>query len=739
MKKTISLLVSLLLLLSSLFGLVPAAQADGDHIEITGYSVSGVLGVSNVYAIRLNLKSTAPVPGDDGPAYKLSSLEVVATGSGFKPVVSSGSGYTITLEPVKASNSTISSLNSSSSNHAASYTVYFLKSGSTDDLNLGFRYEYSRTIIPDEGDPFEDKHSGTTGGQSIAVIKTAPDPIVPEWPNDPPVDTTRYKPLIGVDNEADMPVLNDETKVLTIPVRNSASYSASKINIELEPADKTKPVFTANRMSVSTYISSLTSNGKKDAKFNVQLAPSATAGIHPVILNYTYQNSYGDNFTNTETAYIRVETANTSPRLFASAREDATLTPGSEAKVSFTIENSGNNPARNVKVSLLGLSPSGVSVMRDVDIRYLERIEGMGEQTVDFNLYAAPTLSDSVTMLQVKLDYADFGGVSYSETNTIFLPLTTGGGEGGVPRLIISRYSMQPEEIKAGSIFLLNLYLRNTSQSKAITNLKVTILSDDGIFLPVDASNTIFIDRIEPSATVTARLPLATKADAENKPYSLRITFDYESNQGQSYSSQEVISIAVRQNPRLVVGEPMFYGEPIAYQMLPVTVEFYNLGKTILYNLMVRAEGPFQVEGGSYFVGNFNPGMSDSFNVAITPTEPGALSGAVVFAFEDSVGTAHEVRREFSLNVMEPFVPEDPGFKPPPPPKKTNWWLYGGLGAAALAALGGGIFFFRRRRKLKLQMQDSENFVAATSIVVPEIEYVGFDDAPKPTDPGAKQ
>ena len=49
-------------------------------------------------------------------------------------------------------------------------------------------------------------------------------------------------------------------------------------------------------------------------------------------------------------------------------------------------------------------------------------------------------------------------------------------------------------------------------------------------------------------------------------------------------------------------------------------------------------------------------------------------------------------------------------------------------------ANGTGRFFFwrRRRRQKKLELQRAEELTAATQIVVPEIEYVGFDEGQQP-------
>ena len=709
MKRIVAFLLCVLLV-GSLMGEIGVVWAEENVVRITAYSVAASSSVPNVFHISLRMKW-------EGAKDALTKLDIVVADDGFRRVTGSDTyGYSISTEPLKISDSLLAKLNK---NEEAPLDFHVIMMGSDNSLTLEFR------------------HNGESNTGTIQVIKSIPDPPVIEPEPDPtPIDTTKYRPNLTVDTEAEMPLLDQETEELVIPIKNTAIYAANKITVAIEPADKSTPLFTANRITVSTTINTLSRDQVKDAKFDVQLAPGATTGIHQITVNYIFHNNHGDRFTDSETAFIRVENRNAAPRLAATSSH--WLVPGQQSQVRFKITNSGATPARNVKVTLEGLDPSGVSVVNDIDVKYIDFIEGNGQAEVVYNLFPAPTLEGASTRLQMKIDYTDISGTTYSSTNALFLPLDGAvSAEEGVPRLIISKYSLSPQEIRAGNKFLLELDLQNTSRSKTITNLKVTIISEEGVFLPVDASNTLFIEAITPGEVVPATLSLSAKADAENKPYPLRITFEYEDNRGAAYNAQEMITIPVHQNSRLVVGEVMLYGEPMLYDMVPVNVEFYNLGKTTLYNLMVQAEGPFQLEGGRYFVGNFTPGASDSFNFAIIPNEPGELVGAVVFQFEDSIGTPLEVRREIKLNVMEPFFPEDPGFEEPMPVPTTNKWKYVGIGGAVLLVVVGGFFFWRRRRKQKkLELQRAEELTAAAQIVVPEIEYVGFDDEqPGPRNP----
>ncbi|NLW16210.1 MAG: hypothetical protein GX033_00860, partial [Firmicutes bacterium] len=592
------------------------AEEPPPPLQVTGYSVQGVLGVANTYAVTLHFKWNRT-------DLKSFTIAIDGESSSFKHVTGS---HTIVSGPIDASTSTISSLNKGGN---PSQRLYFLQTGDNSRLPLKLNYVY--------GDDKQDEYK-----TEILVIKSMPDPTPPPEPqpepDPPPVDTTKYRPNLTVDTEAAIPLLDQETEELVIPIKNTAIYAANKITVSVEPADKNRPLFTTDRLTVSATINTLSRDQVKEAKFAVQLAPGATTGIHPITVNYIFHNNHGDRFTDSETAYIRVENRNGAPRLTATSSQ--WLIPGKPTPVKFKITNSGATPARNVQITLEGLDPAGTSVFNDGDIKYIDFIDGNGQAEVVYNLYPAPTLEGASTRLQIKLDYTDISGVTYSSTNTVFLPLDGPATveDKGVPRLIISKYSLSPQEVRAGNNFLLELDLQNTSRSKTITNLKVTIISEEGVFLPVDASNTLFIESIAAGEVVPATLSLSAKADAENKTYPLRITFEYEDEQGNAYNAQEMITIPVHQNSRLVVGEVVLYGEPMLYDMVPVNVEFYNLGKTTLYNLMVQAEGPFQLEGGRYFVGNFNPGSSDSFNFAVIPNEPGEQIGAIVFQFEDSMG-----------------------------------------------------------------------------------------------------
>lgn len=160
-----------------------------------------------------------------------------------------------------------------------------------------------------------------------------------------------------------------------------------------------------------------------------------------------------------------------------------------------------------------------------------------------------------------------------------------------------------------------------------------------------------------------------------------------------------------------------FVGQPVS-----VYLDFYNMGKSTLYNLMITVEGDFDGQGLSYYVGNFEPGRTDYYDATFIPMNPGMQKGAILFAFEDANGKTTEIRKEFEINVMEMMMPEpsfdDPGMFPgvdmPGMPgmdggsPKVSIWIYIGIGAAVVIAAVVAVVILRKRaiRRKELSLDD---------------------------------
>ncbi len=194
----------------------------------------------------------------------------------------------------------------------------------------------------------------------------------------------------------------------------------------------------------------------------------------------------------------------------------------------------------------------------------------------------------------------------------------------GKPKLIIDKYSFEPQLVKAGENFKMNLSFYNTNSTKTVKNIKIFLTAEPGsndsenkgntsAFTPVDSSNTFYIDSIPPKGRVHKTITMFAIPDAIAKTHTITANFEYEDNDGNELKDIELIGVPVVQQSKLDVGEINFYPEAFVGQSSPISLEFYNTGKVTLYNTMVKLEGDFQTENGQYYVGNFSSGSSDFF------------------------------------------------------------------------------------------------------------------------------
>lgn len=269
----------------------------------------------------------------------------------------------------------------------------------------------------------------------------------------------------------------------------------------------------------------------------------------------------------------------------------------------------------------------------------------------------------------------DFNGGGGGGTETTVI-------KGGKPKLIVDNYTISPNPVKAGEDFDLNLSFYNTNKKKAVRNIKIVINSSGGttvgtgeeggenpggatpsltgsVFMPVNSSNTFYIESIGAGKRASKNLKLTTPHSVTPNTYELNVRLEYDDSENNELISEEALGINVYQEAKIQLGTINFM-DPEVGMPSDFSVEFYNTGKSPIHNLMIKMSGNFDVEGDTYYVGNFEPGSTESFSAPIIATEAGEVKGKLIISYEDSTGKPHEFEQEFSANAIELNMEEDP-------------------------------------------------------------------------------
>ena len=95
----------------------------------------------------------------------------------------------------------------------------------------------------------------------------------------------------------------------------------------------------------------------------------------------------------------------------------------------------------------------------------------------------------------------------------------------------------------------------------------------------------------------------------------------------------------------------------------------------------------------------------------VIPSEPGELTGNIVFSYEDSTGEVIEIEKEFSLNVMDAMpMDEFPDDMPPEEEakgikkllKSKGFWITIILIGAGI----GGFVFYKKKKKKGMALDE---------------------------------
>ena len=305
------------------------------------------------------------------------------------------------------------------------------------------------------------------------------------------------------------------------------------------------------------------------------------------------------------------------------------------------------------------------------------------------------------------------GTIATSQYAGVFI---YGGGENadkqdGVknPQIMIEEYSYGGNEVQAGQEFVLHLTLTNTSK-KALRNIKVSLSADDGTFVPVNSSSAFFIDSMGAKSQIKKAMRFVAKPTAEQKTSGISVDYSYEDLKGNVLTTKDTISIPVVQKTKLDIGEVNIPTEGVFEgQQANFSVTFYNLGKTVLSNLNVKATGDFTIEDkNGYFVGNMEAGKSDSFDFTVIPDKVGTANGEIIFSFEDVSGTMQEVRKEFQFEVSEFIPPTDPSDMPEENQDTHKGKKIAGVSVLVILLAGAGIWKKKKNRSKAKELEIDE-------------------------------
>jgi hypothetical protein len=267
---------------------------------------------------------------------------------------------------------------------------------------------------------------------------------------------------------------------------------------------------------------------------------------------------------------------------------------------------------------------------------------------------------------------------SFSCTITIDYPSSSGTSATATPnipkrpQLVVSTYTTDVDPLQPGTIFNLNLDIRNLGQADAsnvtmVLGGGVTPSSDNGTpgpggvlgsggeltnFAPIGSSNVVFIGGLAKDALVSVPVKLIVNVSTTPGAYTLKISFVYFDSKGNQLVDDQVITLLVYALPQVEIS---YYRDPGTFNagmmsMLPLQVT--NLGKKsyVLGNMKVTAENA-DITNNVALVGALDPGGYFTQDVNFMPLSEGPVEVKVSINYTDDFNMPRFVEQTLQIDV----------------------------------------------------------------------------------------
>lgn len=487
----------------------------------------------------------------------------------------------------------------------------------------------------------------------------------------------------------------------------------------------------------SIQLNEIPAGTRKDFSFNIIANANMNSGSYPVDFKLTYKDDTGKDYDLSQKFYINIggTTSEKKPILEIKNMAEPSDTYGvnENFSITFSLFNSGEQTAKNIKVSATGVGETAAVVPKSSSIQTIKELPAGKSQPVEF-IFAATSASKTQNYpIEFTVEYED--GTKKEGVNTVVTFKQYAGAnvfnpeadkkeeeekeKQSKPKIIISEYKSNPLIVMAGQEFDLTMTFLNTHAEKAVKNVKVFLtLAEEttsdtqktgNIFTPVDSSNTFYFDSIASKGSVNKKVRLFVVPDAQPKTYTLTVNFEYEDAEKNEYTATELLGINVKQTTKLEIDD--FALPPQVESGMPVNFSFNyaNTGKVILNNLKIKIDGNVESQNKGTYIGNLESGQSDYFEAEFTPTAEGETPVSITISYDDPSGETIEEKRDFVLNVVPP-APIDPSMEGMNPEgmddtnqaTKIDWKLIG-IGASCTIVVAIAIVAFVKKRKRKAE------------------------------------
>jgi hypothetical protein len=333
--------------------------------------------------------------------------------------------------------------------------------------------------------------------------------------------------------------------------------------------------------------------------------------------------------------------------------------PGEDLLIKVNMENTGDDPAKNVIVGIEEVSPfifkystseiygSGTNAARFFQI---DQIRQRSKVELNFHFRIDPDAESGDYQLEFTIK--DNNGISFSKT----IPVRVEGN----PDLVLTGTQILPvndnnsfsEAIVPGQEFYLRTTIKNEGTGNA-KNVRVMLnLNNSSPLIPLE-DNVHFVENLSSGSSENLSFKLLLGSNADVKPYRipLRITASNDTEAFQIDKTQE-IGVNVLNRAKIDISSLKFdSGTPMKGQQVSMILRLENIGEGEARVVKAKLEGLEGSGDTNAFIGRLDKDDDAPAVFNFVPEKAGEQAATLLVEYEDDLGE-HKLMENLTFNVL---------------------------------------------------------------------------------------
>lgn len=340
-----------------------------------------------------------------------------------------------------------------------------------------------------------------------------------------------------------------ESVSVKVTLKNTSRYYATNISGSIN-GDDTGSVYVDG----STYdnIKDLRGGSSSSLTFKVKVSDLAEGGNYrlPVSVSYYNEPYYGESaqkYTLESSINVRVPQKTGAAKVLVDRVDilpSNIVKPGEVIAVGFNLKNTGSQIAKDVKISLEGLSSESFTIARGVNYTTVPSIGPGKSSYLYFELKSLKSIEAGSYELNLKLSYKDSKNQEILDESKFFI--TTVAGEKKDPsNLVIENLKYPTGTITRNTALDINFDLKNKGKTEAKNVVIKAITSDPSGVVPKSVS-ILKLDTLKPGQSENLNFEFLTTNSAETTNYPIEIVVSYEdemSEKGEPYTFNQFVGV----------------------------------------------------------------------------------------------------------------------------------------------------------------------------------------------------